>query len=394
MVARKYFIQMVAMCESIASKADLPTSFFKVWSGRDCRKSAKIKSLEGLACRPELVRILLRFGACSEIYSRIYVCRFRIGLALCNCGRTFKMKITIDEVWSRLSGSCNGLTKEYLETVPDNRLFSEICKFYEGNIDIRGEEYIDDDDGAVFRCPDRRCFLLLIKELDDQIRNGGFNQYLFNRGKNAHLAHLALKQVCGDKHADILDAVVRSFKLRVQIHDEVREADTAQDLLQRFSDSYEYIDFSEYDRSWYSLRDEREKLFACYVREHLSSFTHENPNTEGNGPSALDVYFDDSEVFRLIWSGKPKWNDEDVDGSRVKRIQHYLKHMNKYIAAKNYVAADCLMHDGIISYVTSWKMADSDVFSKCLHRYVVVLNALNRPKQAAALKSLLEEAGK
>ena len=72
------------------------------------------------------------------------------------------MQITIDEFWSCLNGASNGLTQEYLESVPDDRLFREICKFYRGHIDIRGEEYLDEDDGKLIRIPDRRCYLLLI----------------------------------------------------------------------------------------------------------------------------------------------------------------------------------------------------------------------------------------
>ncbi|MBS1953761.1 MAG: DUF4375 domain-containing protein [Cyanobacteria bacterium SZAS-4] len=304
------------------------------------------------------------------------------------------MKITIDEVWNRLSGFSNGLTQEYLESVPHDRLFTVICKFYDGHIDVRGDEYIDEDDGTVFRCPDDTCFFLLIKELNDQIFNGGFNQYLFNCGKHAHLAHLALKIVCGEKHAEILDAVVQSFRSRAHLHDEVRAADDAKELLKRFSDTYDSLDFSEYDTAWYSLRDEREKLITNYARENLSRFTYINPNTEGNAPSALDVYFDDDEVLSMIYSSKPKWNSADQDGSRTRKIQYYLKNMNKYITAKNYIAADCVMHEGIFPHIRLWEMDDTDVFSKCLHRYVLVLTELHRPKQASALRSLLEEAEK
>ena len=303
------------------------------------------------------------------------------------------MQITIDEFWSCLNGASNGLTQEYLESVPDDRLFREICKFYRGHIDIRGEEYLDEDDGKLIRIPDRRCYLLLIDELDGQVSNGGFNQYLFNYGEHAHLAYFALQQVCGEKHAEILKEVIQSFKLRVQIHDEVRAANTAQDLLQRFSDSYEYIDFWDYDKKWYSLDEEREKLIVGYVREHLSWFIHENPNTEGNAPSPLDVYFDDSQVIKMIETskGKPKWNSEDEDGSRIKQVQYYLKHMNKLIASKDYIAADWVMHEEIISHVSLWQMTDTEVFFKSLDSYVTVLNELYRPKQALALKTLLQE---
>lgn len=297
------------------------------------------------------------------------------------------MKLTVEEVLNCLKGLRKGLSRQYIDSVPDSELFSEVADYYGHQF----EELEAKELGGEKNQPQSPIFgLLLISELQCQVFNGGFNQFMFNRGEYASATLVALQQLCGQKHAEPLKSILRTFALKQEIHKDAQKAGTVSQLLQNFSDTYDFIDFDDEDHQWYELEEERDQVIADYIRSHITEFIDVGQAEPVDLPSPLDTYFDDLLVFRLeqkAWKST-KWNDSDIAGSRKRKIISLVKAFKKLVKEENYVAASCLMQR-IIRQVSLWDMDVAEILD-ALRQYIPVLIKLSRPRQAAALDDILK----
>lgn len=104
--------------------------------------------------------------------------------------------------------------------------------------------------------------------VEDEVNNGGFNQYFFNRsGQWAEEAIDGFRLIGRNDRAAVVQAAINQFfadapKLRKFYREHTMEA---------FMESYKHTDLGQFDQKWYSLPD----FFAertAYIRKHPEEF--------------------------------------------------------------------------------------------------------------------------
>jgi len=295
------------------------------------------------------------------------------------------MTLNLDKVKECIKGSIPGATSKFVGSLPDDKLYLEMMQ-------LLSDAFIDLATGMHKKTlqPIAKPLhnVMLIYSIDGQISNGGFNQYLFNRANQAALALNAILEVCGPTDAAPLKSVLDSFKLRQDIHIQARNAQSVEELLQNFSDSYDYIDFADEDRQWYRRKKERRQLVAAYMRNNIEHFTDDSEVDHSAPPSPLDLYWDDRTISEITSKCFRDYSDKDTAGSRIRYIQCLLNNSNELTSKGDYVAACYLMFE-LISSVERWELEATPVFRQAMEAFVPTLQKLNRVKQSKALAELL-----
>ena len=116
--------------------------------------------------------------------------------------------------------------------------------------------------------------LLATQLLDDEVNNGGFNQYFFNSsGQWAMEAIEGFRLIGAEERAELVKAAVDQFfadapKLKQYYKDHTLES---------FSESYKHTDLGRLDKRWYAAPDFH-LARTKYIRSHPDEFVIPPPD--------------------------------------------------------------------------------------------------------------------
>jgi hypothetical protein len=101
-------------------------------------------------------------------------------------------------------------------------------------------------------------------QLENEVCNGGFNQYFWNSsGRFAPLALSGLKLIGAKSHAILLDQAIALQAMEESSMRKYREADT----LESFAESYEHTGLNALDDEFYELED-LSPYRVRFIRQH------------------------------------------------------------------------------------------------------------------------------
>ena len=157
------------------------------------------------------------------------------------------------------------LDKNIITTIPDGKLWQAILDFIGLKI---GQDW-DHDVEKVPKLGPALSAVYFLSGLDIEVNNGGFNQFFYNRGKEA--VQLA-------KHgADLLGlsslAMVISKALEIELKERQKMAEVKETgTLEAFFESYEHISFDCADEEFMALDLDLGKAVVSFVRNHYELF--------------------------------------------------------------------------------------------------------------------------
>lgn len=118
----------------------------------------------------------------------------------------------------------------------------------------------------------------LISTLDGEVLNGGFNQYFYNKGTVlAEETILSLRHIGEDKRADILQQALSAHSAVHQRHEQAKNAGSAKDQLQAFSETCQDNPLRTFDGPYYKAGPDIWQSLAQYIRSHPEEFTSQAP---------------------------------------------------------------------------------------------------------------------
>ena len=106
--------------------------------------------------------------------------------------------------------------------------------------------------------------------VDDQVNNGGFNQFFFNpAGEFAGLALAGYELLGAEDYANVMRAAIATF----ESERETLEKYYAEKTLEAFAESYRHTGLGEIDQRYYSLGDHIYNIWAVFVKARSELFT-------------------------------------------------------------------------------------------------------------------------
>ncbi len=106
--------------------------------------------------------------------------------------------------------------------------------------------------------------------LDNEVLNGGFQQFFWNSsGAFALMALEGLERLGAPKHAAVLQSAIATFEAERPVFDSYRALDTSD----AFSESVKHSSLGVIDEQYYDLGfDALTDIQASYIRSHLEEF--------------------------------------------------------------------------------------------------------------------------
>lgn len=298
------------------------------------------------------------------------------------------MKLTQEAVFDCIKG-IHRHDLGYLQTVPDDELLRTVSDLHYAQFHplrtIKKAHLV-----PPYK---QRLNIVLIKNLESQVFNGGFDQFLFNYSQIAVDTLIACNEVLGTELAAPLLMAMNVED--VDLRNAIWRSQTPKELLARYAESYgadeEGTGLSRVDTLWYEQKEARAQKTVQYIRANISVLAEPRDESGDSIASPLDVYYDDTKVFELNHNCRQltEWNNEDVDGSRLRLIKCHAKNADALLDEGDLVGAERVVGDAIWR-VFNWEMEEDAILRDLLTKYVQVLEQLHRPKQASTLKKLLE----
>ena len=128
----------------------------------------------------------------------------------------------------------------------------------------------DQQDAILASLPAGVRALYLISGVEDEVNNGGFNQYYWNStGKFADQAVAAFEFFSARKHADLMREANRIHAAEQAEIDKFKEKGT----LQAFSDSYKVSKLGPLDERFYKMDEDLSALVVAKIRAEPASFS-------------------------------------------------------------------------------------------------------------------------
>jgi hypothetical protein len=152
-----------------------------------------------------------------------------------------------------------------LQKLPDAELEDAILDYVESKI---GNDY-EHEYETVTRLPKGLQVIYATVVLEDEVNNGGYNQYFWNtNGKFRHEAADGFKQIGANEHAELTEEAAKIYEQNQERINKFKQQGTKE----AFSDSYKDDPFSKCDDRFYKLKDDLAKKRVKFIREHPELF--------------------------------------------------------------------------------------------------------------------------
>jgi hypothetical protein len=169
-----------------------------------------------------------------------------------------------------LASACLGgtaetpLTVEAVSATPDDKIEDVLFHFCLIAIEKRPHREVD----IVQAFPKGLRMIYTTRILDDEVNNGGFNQYFWNTsGTLAKEALDGLVMIGAIEHAQLMREAIGTYENeRAEL-----QKYTAQNTLEAFSESYKHTSLSKLDERYNKSTEDLAALRVAYVRSHPES---------------------------------------------------------------------------------------------------------------------------
>jgi uncharacterized protein DUF4375 len=153
-----------------------------------------------------------------------------------------------------------------LAALADSEVQYAILDYVHAKMDGR----YDQQDAILASLPAGVRALYVISGVEDEVNNGGFNQYYWNStGKFADQAVAAFEFFSARKHADLMREANRIHAAEQAEIEKFKEKDT----LQAFSDSYKVSKLGPLDERFYKMDEDLSALVVAKIRAEPASFS-------------------------------------------------------------------------------------------------------------------------
>lgn len=157
------------------------------------------------------------------------------------------------------------LDGEIIMTIPDEKLWQAILDF----IGLKIAQDLDHDVEKVPQLGSAFSAIYFLSGLDVEVNNGGFNQFFYNRGKEAvQLAKQGAEFLGLSALAGVISKALEIEMMERQKMAAVKEVGT----LEAFFESYESISFDCADDEFTALELDLDKAVVSFVRNHCGLF--------------------------------------------------------------------------------------------------------------------------
>src|ERR1051326_3648521 len=164
----------------------------------------------------------------------------------------------------------NKFTVQILANIPDDKLDFSIWDYI---WQLIGENS-NNIEKIVSTLPPSFQMVFLTFLLENDVNNGGFNQYFFNSsGQYAYQTLDALKLIGADVHYMLLQKAI-AIHLGEQENQKLQSL-YSQNALKFFSETYKYTALNECDKEFYNLNISLGKIRVKFIREHPELFITE-----------------------------------------------------------------------------------------------------------------------
>ncbi len=282
----------------------------------------------------------------------------------------------------------------FFDSIPDAELRATLLQHITGK-----REPKEDTQKFLRKLRQQEKDLYWLDEFDNEVTNGGFNQYFFNtNGAFIDDTITALRTICGDVFSQPLQQASRHYKHQDHIHKETRaESKNPAELLKGFLDSQDSIDFFEEETEWYRLRDSFHSSLIRFIRTNKDAFLDSKPELElSDWLHEPDQYFDNAAAHKLSLDALKNWRDDDPIGSRSRLARTLLEGARKQGAKGKYREAEAILQEALEWLNKGDDLGEelSPVTSSVLQYYGEILEQMHRTVQAQAIKSELARRGR
>jgi hypothetical protein len=157
------------------------------------------------------------------------------------------------------------LTFEILKGIPDDKLEGAVLDHVGSKI---GEDY-EHEHAIVTSMSKGFQMVYATVELEDEVANGGFNQYFFNStGEFRNEALEGYKLLGAAEHEKITAEAIRVYN---EIKPKLEEA-KAKGTIEAFSQSYKDNPLNKLDDRFYDLKEDTSAMRVKFIREHPELF--------------------------------------------------------------------------------------------------------------------------
>lgn len=244
------------------------------------------------------------------------------------------------------------------------------------------------------RLTPQACDFLMVHELDNEVKTGGFNQYFFNtNGKHIDRALKAVNTICGAAAGSIVEATAKHYRLQHHIHDEARaSAKSPTDILKGFLESFDSIDFWEEDNKWYEIGDEVDASLIKFLKTNKSLFVDSAVELEiSDWLKEPDKYVSSDKANEISMKALKSWKDDDPVKSKVRHIELLLDAARNESEKGKHRDAEEIIREAL-SWLKNDNQNQQDYLvsaSELLTFYSELLNKMDRKVQANAVLSVI-----
>lgn len=159
------------------------------------------------------------------------------------------------------------LTRSLLDREPDSTLEQAVMQHVAWVIN---QDYANERE-IIAGLPAGIQMVYTTRWVEDEVNNGGFNQYFFNStGELADLALAGFQLLGATKNEHLMrDALAVYEQERIRL-EQARKAESKD----AFADTYKDSGFESLDERFYKLGEDLQKLRIRYIREHPEHFVH------------------------------------------------------------------------------------------------------------------------
>jgi len=161
------------------------------------------------------------------------------------------------------------LTQETMDAIPDDDLEGWIFRYI---IEERIKDDYEHEDEIVRSLPRGLQYVYATWLLEDEIDNGGFNQYFYNSWSEFQNEALeGFERMGAKEYAGLLSKAIAIHNKEKALHDKVKREGT----LESFFDSYAETELTKLDKKFYSCTEDLSRLRITYIRNHPEDFIGE-----------------------------------------------------------------------------------------------------------------------
>ncbi len=228
-------------------------------------------------------------------------------------------------------------------------------------------------------------WLHLIMIVDGEVGNGGFNQYFFNtEGAYADATVAALQKFCSPKHAEPLEAALRF--IGEKSGEEGREKPrTIQEMLDALGDSFDDLDFGDFDAEWKRLEKARKMQMARFMRANSQAFIDsKDQSSVSDLLNEPKTYTDSTKVVKEIEA--LEGNDDPTT-----RIRKIVAISQKYRQAGALIEAETALRQTLVLVRWMSQGFKNPVFFEILKEYQTLLDLMDRKVQSEAVQAHIQQ---